>query len=323
MKLIPAVVLVSVVVAASRLIAAEAKPIERQAFGTYAALQQGDVIELWSEGVPGQSPQDGPDLIKKEQNESHLYHVHRPILSVALPAHGKANGTAMIVCPGGGYVRLPVSSAQGSEAKWLTSLGITTFVLTYRLGDSGTYAPLQDVTRAIRLVRQMGRTQGIDPDRIGVLGGSAGGHLSAWASTAYDDPAAKTGSPLDKISARPDFAIMLYPVITTQIPYAHGGSRRALIGRSPTPEQIQATSMELHVTAQTPPSFIVSTEADKSVPQENAMMYYEALMRAKVPAELHLYELGPHGFGFRKDLGTTSLWPSRAEAWMRSHNWIP
>jgi acetyl esterase/lipase len=286
------------------------------------ALKDGQVLQVWPDAVPGQSAQDGPDLIKDEKGGSHIYHVHRPVLSVALPAPGTANGAAVIACPGGGYVRLPVASAHGSEAQWLKSLGVTTFVLTYRLGNSGLYAPLQDVTQAIRIVRSRAAEFGLDPRRIGVFGSSAGGHLAAWASTAYDEPAAKTGSPLDTVSARPDFAILEYPVITMQVPYAHGGSRRALIGGHPTPEQIQATSVELHVTAQTPPTFVLSTEADKSVPQENAMMYYEALLRAHVSAELHLYELGPHGFGFRKGLGTTSLWPELAAAWMRSHAWI-
>lgn len=277
------------------------------------------LIDIWPEGIPGQAANDGPDVIKQD----HLYHVHRPTLGVFLPPAGKACGTAVILCPGGGYVRLPPRGGPGAEGKWLNDLGVAVFILTYRLGDAGVPAPLRDVTRAIRIVRSRAAEFHVQPDRIGVFGGSAGGHLAAWASTGYDDPDINTGSPLDQVNARPDFAVMLYPVITMRLPYAHGGSRKALLGEHPTPEQVDRCSMELHVTVATPPSFIVSTEADKSVPQENAMMYYEALMKAKVPAELHLYEKGPHGFGFQKNLGDTSLWPQRCETWLRSHRLIP
>src|SRR5579883_693698 len=245
-------------------------------------LLLGVIIPVWPGAVPGQKPGDPPEQIR----ESHIYHVHTPTLAIYLPEPGKACGTAVVECPGGGYVRLPDEHGPDGEAKWLNHLGIAAFVLIYRLGDAGVPAPLQDVTQAIRIVRSRAAEFHVRPDRIGVMGGSAGGHVAAWASTAWDDPATRTGSPLDGVDARPDFAILLYPVITMELPYAHGGSRRALLGPHPSQAQVDAVSLERHVRPNTPPTFVVSTEADRSVPLENAMMYYEALMRAHVPGEL-------------------------------------
>ncbi len=280
---------------------------------------EGKVIDLWPEGVPDQKPNDPPDFIKV----GHLYHVHTPTLTEFLPPTGKGCGTAVIICPGGGYIRLPAGHQADDETRWLNHLGIAAFVLTYRLGDAGVPAPLLDVTRAIRIVRSRAAEFGVRTDRIGVFGGSAGGHVAAWACTAYDDPVTRTGSPLDSVSARPDFAIMTYPVITMTLPYAHMGSRRALLGRDPAEAEVRAASPELHVTGSTPPAFIVATEDDHVVPLFNSILYYEALYRNHVPAELHLYHLGPHGFGFRTDLGTTSLWPRRCEEWLRSMGYLP
>jgi acetyl esterase/lipase len=298
------------------------RPIAILALGllasTPAFCADGKVIDLWPEGVPGQKPTDPPDLVRQD----HLYHVHTPTLTVFPAPAGKACGTAVIVCPGGGYIRLPAGHSDDEETRWLNSLGITAFILTYRLGDAGVPAPLQDVARAIRIVRSRASEFEVNPDRIGLFGGSAGGHVAAWASTDYDSPWANTGAPLDAVSARPDFVIMLFPVITMLPPYASGGSTRALLGPNPTDEARRAASPELHVTAGTPPAFIVATEQDHTVPMMNAILYYEGLIKARVPGELHLYEKGPHGFGFQKNLGTTSLWPQRAEEWLRAGGWI-
>jgi acetyl esterase/lipase len=218
---------------------------------------------------------------------------------------------------------LPAGAAEGDLERWLNGLGIAVFDLTYRFGDDGPAAPLKDVLRAIRLVRAGAAAYGVAPDRIGVLGGSAGGHVAAMAACLFNDPDGRTGAPLDQVSARPDFAILLYPVITMQAPYVHQGSRGGLLGPHPTPEMRQRFSMEDHVTAGNPPTFIVSTEADHVVPLENSLAFFEALRKAGVPAELHLYQLGPHGFGFAPNLGPTSAWPDRCADWLRFHGWIP
>ena len=280
---------------------------------------EGLPIELWPEGIPGQRP-DGPAETVKEGK---VYHVRKPTLVEFPAAAGTACGTAVVMCPGGGYVRLPAGPAEGAEEKWLNRLGVTVFTLTYRFGDDGPSAPLRDVLRAIRLVRSRAAEFAVRPDRIGVMGGSAGGHVATSAATLYDDPEGRTGAALDSVSGRPDFVVLLYPVITMRDPYVHRGSRGGLLGLHPTPELIDHYSTELHVTKDTPPAFLVSTQADKSVPLENSMMFFEALRKAGVPAELHLFEKGPHGFGFTPGLGPTSDWPARCEAWLRFHGWVP
>lgn len=264
-------------------------------------------FDLWPAGqIPGQPADDPPETIRGDK----IYHVHRPTMTAYLPSGPLRTGTGVVIFPGGGYVRLPVQHGTDATARWLNRLGVAAFVVIYRLGDSGVPAPLQDAERALQVVHDRAAEFGVRPDRIGAFGSSAGGHLAAWASN--EAPAA----------IRPAFAIMLYPVITMEPPYDHNGSRRALLGSSPTEAQIAELSMERRVTPATPPSFLVATEEDRSVPMENSMMYYEALMRDKVPAELHLYQKGPHGFMFRPGLGDTSNWPQVCETWMRSHGWL-
>lgn len=287
-------------------------------YATYPGTE-GRPIDLWPEGIPGHRA-DGP---AETVVDGKVYHVRHPTLIAYLPAPGTANGTAVIDAPGGGYVRLPAEKGEGDEPRWLNHLGITVFVLTYRFGDDSAAAPLQDVLRAIRLVRAHAADYGIRADRIGIIGGSAGGHIAAIASTLYDDPVGKTGAALDQVSGRPDFAIMLYPVVTMEDPYVHKGSRGGLLGPNPTAEARRHYSAEQHVTKDTPPAFIVSTEEDHSVPLENAVAYFMALRRAGVRAELHLYEKGPHGFGFTAGLGPTSDWPARCVDWLRFHDLIP
>jgi acetyl esterase/lipase len=276
------------------------------------------VIDLWPEGVPGLRA----DASEEKLVDGRITNVHRPTLRLYPAAGDRVSGTAVIVCPGGGYVRLAVSNEGDGAARWLNSLGITVFVLHYRLAEYGHPAPLRDVLRAVRLVRSRAAEFGVRPDRIGVLGSSAGGHLAASAGTLYDAPEGRTGTDLDQVSGRPDFLILQYPVITMQEPYVHAGSRRALLGAEPAPELVERLSVELHVTKDTPPTFLVHTQEDKSVPVENSLLFYQALRRAGVPVEMHLYEKGPHGFGFRTDLGPTSEWPQRCESWLRAHGWL-
>ena len=210
-----------------------------------------EIMPLWPEGVPGAPRPGSPAEVGKDGSFSH---VHIPTLArYAPPEAGHANGTAIIVCPGGGYTHLSMQREGAAMAEWLRGLGITAFVLKYRLEDYGHPAPLQDALRAIRLVRSRAKEFGVDPDRIGALGCSAGGHLAASAGTLYDLPAGRTGAPLDSVSGRPDFLVLLYPVITMRDPFVHAGSRRALLGKPPTPEAVALMSVEDHVTAATRP----------------------------------------------------------------------
>lgn len=203
-------------------------------------------------------------------------------------------------------------------ANWLGTLGVTSFVLKYRMKEFGHPAPLQDVLRAVRLVRSRAAEFRVNPARLGVVGSSAGGHLAASAGTLFDHAAGKTGAALDATSARPDFLILMYPVITMDDPHAHAGSRRNLLGDKPTPDLLQLASMEQQVTAATPPTLLIHTQEDQSVPVENSILFYQALTRAKVPAEMYLFEHGSHGMGMKAEFGTASDWPARVAEWLRN-----
>src|SRR6188474_3395103 len=279
------------------------------------------IIPLWPEGVPAPVRTDVPaakgPLGPEETGDGKRFsNVSTPTLQVVRPAIDRPNGTAIIICPGGGYGNLSYEREGVQYATWLSHLGVTSFILKNRLKEYGHPAPLQDVLRAVRLVRSRAAEFKIDPARIGVMGSSAGGHLAASAGTLYDNPAGKTGAALDAVSGRPDFLILMYPVITTADPAAHVGSRENLIGKTPTPALRELASLEKQVTASTPPSLLIHTQEDKSVPVENSILFYQALTKAGVPAEMYLFEHGSHGMGMKAGLGTASEWPRRAEEWL-------
>lgn len=276
------------------------------------------VIPLWPEGVPGLRADASPEKLENARASN----VHQPSLTVYPAPADKATGAAVIICPGGGYVRLSMENEGSLVAEWLNSIGVTAFILKYRMVEYGHPAPLRDALRAVRLVRSQAPAFGVKPDRIGMIGFSAGGHLTASAGTLFDAAEGRTGAALDAVSARPDFVMLMYPVITLQDPYAHAGSRTALLGANATPELVAAMSLESRVTPATPPTFLVHTQADTAVPPENSLAFYRALRGAGVPAELHLYQKGPHGFGMRKEFGQTSAWIDRAEDWLRGHGWL-
>lgn len=271
------------------------------------------VIPLWPEGVPGAR------ALGEEHHEAggRITRVSEPTLTVHAPAIDRPNGTAVIIAPGGGYGLLSAEREGVQYANWLSTLGVTSFVLKYRLADFGHPAPLQDVLRAVRLVRSRAAEFKINPGRIGVMGSSAGGHLAACAGTLFNHAAGRTGAALDATDARPDFLILMYPVITMEGPSVHAGSRRNLLGENPAPDLVNLLSVERQVTAATPPTLLIHTQEDQSVPVENSLLFYQALTRAKVSAEMYLFEHGAHGMGMKPDFGTASDWPRRAEEWLR------
>ncbi len=278
----------------------------------------GQVIPLWPEGVPG-GKAGGDEVVQNNR----VSNVHVPTLTY-FPAPGSGGGkAAVVICPGGGYQIVAFGHEGIDVAKRLNAMGVSAFILKYRLKEYGHPAPLQDVLRAIRIVRSRAAEFGVAPDRIGVMGFSAGGHLAASAATLFDAPEGRTGAALDAVSARPDFAALIYPVITFKGSVAHAGSRRNLIGEKPDAALVEHLSPELQVTKQTPPAFLVHTAEDKGVPLENSLLFYQAVRAAGGWAELHLYEKGPHGFGLGQGLGPASDWPDRLETWMRAHGWIP
>jgi polygalacturonase len=288
------------------------------------------VIPIWPEGVPGAKsrakpgggPSGGPVDETEHSVDGRVSNVHVPTLTYFPAPKEIATGTAVIICPGGAYARLSMINEGTDLAERLNAIGVSAFVLKYRLLEYGHPGPLQDVLRAIRLVRSRAKELGVVPDRIGIIGSSAGGHLAATAATLYDAPEGRTGAPLDATSARPDFVALLYPVITMKPPFVHTGSRRNLLGENPSAELVDRLSVEMQVTKDTPPTFLVHTAEDTTVPLENSILFFQALRRAGVSAEMHLFEKGPHGFATRPGLGPTSDWPARWEAWMRSHGWL-
>lgn len=246
----------------------------------------------------------------------------QPRLTAFLPA---ANPTksAVVVAPGGGYEHLATEKEGFAVAGWLNAHGVAAFVLEYRLGPKYHHPiELGDAQRAIRLVRANAASYGVSTDHIGMWGFSAGGHLAATAGTHFDagDPAA--ADPIARVSSRPDFLVLAYPVITMQDPYVHQGSRRALLGENPDPALVEQLSNELQVTGRTPPAFLFATTDDHTVPVMNSVLFYAALVKAKVPAEMHLYQHGPHGTGLAQGFPDLKSWPDLLARWMTANGWM-
>lgn len=275
-------------------------------------------IPLWPEGVPNLKSNASTEKVV----EGRISNIHQPSLLILQPAAGKANGTAVIFCSGGGYVRIAVNTNGDTITRRLTSNGATVFLLKYRLSDYGHPAPLQDVLRAIRTVRSRAAEFGVHSNRIAVMGASAGGHLAACAATLWDAPEGKTGAALDAVSARPDFAVLIYPVISMSESFTHKGSRDALLGKEAPLEFREKLSVEKHVRTNSPPVFIAATMEDQTVPVENSLHFYQALRNAGVPAEMHVYAHGSHGNSLDPKYGPTAEWLTRCEEWMRFNGWL-
>jgi acetyl esterase/lipase len=260
-------------------------------------------MPLWPNGAPGALGTADVDI---------------PTLTPYPAPKGRGVGTAVIVCPGGGYLHLSMDKEGSEIARWLNSLGVTAFVLKYRLGPQYHHPiELGDAQRAIRTVRTNAAEYRVRPDRIGIMGFSAGGHLASTAGTHFDAGSPSASDPIDRAGSRPDFLVLCYPVISFTTPYTHRGSLRALLGDNPDPKLVENLSNELQVTAQTPPTLLFHTTTDTTVPSENSALFYLALRKAGVPAEMHIYERGPHGVGLAATDEALSNWPSRLAAWLR------
>jgi acetyl esterase/lipase len=289
----------------------------------FSVTAQSKVIEIWQGKIPGSI--DNPEL--KELVDSgngwiKMRHVIRPVIDMYPAPANIANGTAVIICPGGAYWGLAIAHEGKQVAEWFNSKGITAFVLKYRLPDNTimtdkSIAPLQDAQEAIRIVRRHAGEWHINPAKIGIMGFSAGGHLASTLSTHYMD---KVYTPIDSASARPDFSILIYPVISMDSTITHMGSRVNLLGTNPTSESVFRFSNELHVNQNTPPAFIIHSIDDDAVPVENSIRYALALKRSGVPCELHLYQSGGHGYGMGKSNGTESTWPEACIKWLSTRN---
>ena len=271
-------------------------------FAVSSLFGAGEVELIWPKGTEGVRDSDAPTL------------------TFFLPPAEKETRTAVIVCPGGGYGALAMDHEGYKVAEWLNSLGVAAFVLKYRHSGTGYKhpAPMEDVQRAIRIIRSRADRLHINNRRIGVMGFSAGGHLAATAGTYFKDEKKDLKNRFGKVvNSRPDFMILIYPVITMKEPYTHKGSVRNLLGNNPSEKMIEYMSNEMQVTPDTPPAFLVHTSEDKSVPAENSVNFYLALRKAGVSAEMHIYKEGRHGFGLGVDGGAVSGWPKQCEEWLR------
>jgi acetyl esterase/lipase len=260
---------------------------------------------LWPDGAPG-AKGDKPE--------------DKPMLTVFLPDNTKANGTAVVICPGGGYGHLATDHEGKQIGQWLNSLGIAGFMLEYRHRGRGYGhpAPLQDAQRAIRTLRANAEKWNVNPNRVGIMGFSAGGHLASTAGTHFDKGDPQAADPIDKVNCRPDFMILCYPVIVFNQKITHRGSQHNLIGADAPAELIESLSNEKQVTSETPPTFLFHTDEDKGVPPENSIQFYLALHKAKVPAELHIYQKGGHGQGLAQKIPGTCNWPKACEEWLKN-----
>jgi acetyl esterase/lipase len=265
--------------------------------------QDPQTIRLWPGDAPGAQGSDDKDI---------------PTLTM-YAANGKSSGVGVIVCPGGSYTGLAMNHEGRQVANFLNSVGITAFVLKYRLGPKYHHpVEIGDAQRAIRIVRSRAAEFHVDADKVGVLGFSAGGHLASSVGTHFDSGKSDAADPIDKVGSRPDFLVLGYPVISFTTPYTHKGSLKNLLGDNPDPELVKSLSSELQVTAQTPPTFLFSTSGDTAVPSENSVMFYLALHKAGVPAELHIFEKGPHGVGLGGMDAALEEWPRLLVIWFRT-----
>jgi acetyl esterase/lipase len=272
---------------------------------TTYGIEPGTKTELlWPNGAPGAKGNDAND---------------KPTMTVYLPAKEKATGSAVVIFPGGGYQMVAIDHEGRQVARWLNELGIAAFVVDYRHRGRGYGhpAPIQDAQRAIRTVRSRSAEFGIEPNKIGIIGFSAGGHLASTAGTHFNEKFYEPVDANDSASARPDFMILIYPVISMG-PISHSGSRSALLGRNASQELADKFSNEKQVDSNTPPTFLVHATDDKTVPVENSINFYLACKKARVPVEMHIWQKGEHGFGLGKPGTPVSRWPALCADWMNN-----
>ncbi|CAH8282561.1 acetyl esterase/lipase [Mariniflexile fucanivorans] len=286
------------------------------------SFSQNEIIPLWNGDIPNSQKSNDKEIVLST-DATRISLVQTPTLEVFLPTKKSATGKAVIICPGGGY-KYVVYDWEGTDiAKWYNSKGIAAFVLKYRLPNSKSVkvsyeAPLQDAQRALRIVRSQAEKWQVNPNKIGIMGFSAGGHVASTLGIQFDKPNIFKETTIDAISARPDFMILIYPVVTMKTDYTHKGSRLSLLGENPTDVLINQYSNELQVTENTPPTFIVHATDDAAVPVENSLNLYKALKDKGVKTEMHIYPEGGHGFSLAIGSGYLQTWPDRLFDWLQS-----
>lgn len=278
-------------------------------------------LPLWEENIPNFNQTDESEIVTST-DIVRIKLVQKPDIAVFIPSRKNANGQAVVICPGGGYVSLSYDWEGTDIAKWLNANGIAAIVLKYRLPNSksniiGYKSPLLDAQRALRLVRYHADEWNIDGTRIGIMGFSAGGHLASALGTHFDYGIRDAYDSINKLSCRPDFMILMYPVISMDSTIAHRGSLNSLLGQKPDPNLIEFYSNEFQVREDTPPTFIVHTADDRTVPVENSLRFYKALKDKNIPVEMHLYPAGGHGYSLGLGKGHLSSWTDRCIDWLK------
>ena len=291
-------------------------------------LKTRDVIPLWPGSGVGPGSENSPAKLTVTERSQVAFWPDRIVTGITKPnltafVPDKPNGAAVIVAPGGAYMRIVLDKEAAEMARWLNPYGVTVFLMQYRLPAEGHVngkdVPLQDAQRAVRVLRQNAGEWGLDPNRIGMLGASAAGHMAANLGANFSRKVYEPVDETDKLSARPDFLILLYPVIKMDAKLTHMDTRTQLLGKDPSEALIKAYSPDLNVTRDSPKTFVVLANDDSAVPPQNGIAYYDALKRVGVSAELHVFPEGDHGFGIRDTRQLpVSAWPNLAAEWLKS-----
>lgn len=296
-----------------------------------APLKTRDVIDLWPNAV-GPGSENSPAQLTITERSQVAYWPDRIVTGITKPnltafVPDTPNGTVVIAAPGGAYSRIVLDKEAAEMARWLNPYGVTVLLMQYRLPAEGHVngkdVPLEDAQRAVRLVRQHAREWGLNPNKIGFLGASAAGHMGAMLGAKFDKQVYEPVDAADKLSARPDFLMMLYPVVSMEDKLTHLDSRTNLLGKNPSPELIKEYSADQQVSKDSPPTFITLAEDDPAVPAANGIAYFNALRKVGVPAELHVFKEGGHGFGIRDARQLpVSNWPNLAAGWLKANGYI-
>lgn len=300
MKRIPAMIFLAVMISS-----ANAQPMK---------------MKVWPDGAPENNGLTAPE---EQFDGVRVRNVSEAEMFVYLPEKGINTGVAVLICPGGGYQMLAMDHEGFEMAEWLNKRGVAGIVLKYRMPNGHHAIPSADARRAMRIVRMNAEKWGINPSKIGIAGSSAGGHLAATVGTRFDAGNANAPELVERMSSRPDFMLLLYPVITMNEEFTHMGSRNSLTGTESNPDLIAMYSNEKHVSKDTPPTFLVLADDDKAVVPQNSIAFYSALKDKGVPAEMHIFQKGGHGFGMRKNGIAADQWPGMFEAWLKSMQILP
>jgi acetyl esterase/lipase len=281
----------------------------------FATMAQDFKLKVWPNGAPDSNGMTQPEELFEGKR---VRNVSEAEIYVYLPKIGINTGAAMVICPGGGYIMEAMDHEGYNMAEWLVQQGVAGIVLKYRLPYGHDQIPLEDAQRAIRMVRSKAKEWGINPAKIGIAGSSAGGHLASTAGTRFDLGKPDASDPVERYSCRPDFMLLLYPVITFDEEFGHMGSRVNLIGAGNKWDLVEKYSNERQVFSQTPPTFLVLSDDDTTVPPRNSIEFYMALKKYKIPAEMHIFRDGGHGFGMNKKNLPVDQWPNLFAQWMKA-----